>query len=125
MPEPCPSAEAVKRRGGPHPGRGPAVLLALLAALTAGAAALCADDAAPGPGAAEFQRLVGGLGFGPAADPSRCAFCFDPRLSPSCPHDFGPVPGGACFCPYHGCSVFSYPPEGRAGAVEDGHERLP
>ena len=106
--------------------RGPALVLTLLAALTAGAcAALWSGAAPPDRSAAEFQRLVGGLGFGPAADPSRCAFCFDPRLSPSCPHDLGPVPGGACFCPYHGCSVFSYPPEGRAGAVEDGHERLP
>ena len=52
------------------------------------------------------------------SNPTRCGFSFDPRLCPRCPQDYGPVPGGAWFCPYHGCSVFFYPPldpEARGG----------
>jgi hypothetical protein len=59
--------------------------------------------------AREFQRLVGGLGFGPALDLRRCAFSFDPRLCPGCQEDLGPIPGGAYFCPHHACSIFFYP----------------
>jgi hypothetical protein len=58
----------------------------------------------------DFQRLVGGLGFGPALDLSRCPNSFDPRLCPHCPADLGPVPGGGGLCPQHACSVFAYPP---------------
>jgi hypothetical protein len=58
----------------------------------------------------EFQRLVGGVGFGPALDLSGCAFGLDPRLDRECQEECGPVPGGACFCPRHAGSVFSYPP---------------
>jgi hypothetical protein len=58
----------------------------------------------------EFQQLVGGLGFGPSTDLSQCPFAFDPRLGSRCAQDVGPVPGGACFCPHHACSVFDYPP---------------
>jgi hypothetical protein len=58
----------------------------------------------------EFQRLVGGVGFGPALDLSGCANCFDPRLDGSCEQECGPIPGGACFCPRHAGSVFFYPP---------------
>jgi hypothetical protein len=58
----------------------------------------------------EFQRLVGGLGFGPALDLDRCAFAFDPRLCPVCSQDVGPIPGGTSFCPYHASSPFDYPP---------------
>ncbi|HKB42490.1 MAG TPA: hypothetical protein VKD72_39045 [Gemmataceae bacterium] len=60
--------------------------------------------------AAEFQGLVGGVGFGPALDLSGCAFGFDPRLDGSCAEEDGPVPGGACFCPRHAGSLFCYPP---------------
>ena len=49
------------------------------------------------PGERSFQELVGGLGFGPALDLSRCEFSFDPRLCPGCPADLGPVPAGRCF----------------------------
>jgi hypothetical protein len=59
---------------------------------------------------AQFQDLVGGLGFGPAADLSRCAFSFDPRLCDRCPEDVEPIPGGVYFCPQHGCSILYYPP---------------
>jgi hypothetical protein len=64
--------------------------------------------------AAEFQRLVGGLGGGPAVELSGCAFNFDPRLGPRCQQDGGPIPGAGPFCPYHGCAVFSYPSPDRA-----------
>jgi hypothetical protein len=74
-----------------------------------------------------FQRLVGGLGFGPALDLSDCAFGFDPRLDGSCAADYGPVPGGNCFCPRQAGSVFSYPPlaRGRALATEGEGDALP
>jgi hypothetical protein len=59
----------------------------------------------------EFQRLVGGLGFGAARDLRRCIFAFDPRLDSACSEDAGPIPGGSVFCPYHACSIRDYPPE--------------
>jgi hypothetical protein len=58
----------------------------------------------------EFQRLVGGLGFGPAVDVARCPFGFDPRLDPDDQEDQEPIPGGYFFCPHHGAGVFAYPP---------------
>ena len=58
---------------------------------------------------ADVQRLLHGLGLGPATDLSRCSFSFDPRLGFSCPEDHGPVPCGSWFCPHHACSVFYYP----------------
>ncbi len=100
----------------------PRLLLALTLGMPAAAGALLVADRpaqrARQERAREFQGLVGGLGFGPAADLSRCAFSFDPRLCPGCPQEQGPVPGGAFFCPYHGCSVLDYPPlipEARGG----------
>lgn len=57
-----------------------------------------------------FQRLVGGVGFGPAVDLSGCAFGFDPRLDGDCAEARGPLPGGGVFCPRHAGSVFYYPP---------------
>jgi hypothetical protein len=92
----------------------PNLLLFLVLALPAAAGAALLADRLEQPGreqrAKEFQGLVGGLGFGPAADLSRCAFSFDPRLCPGCPHGQGPVPGGAYFCPEHACSILYYPP---------------
>lgn len=70
--------------------------------------------------AKEFQHLVGGLGFGPAVDLSGCAFGFDPRLDANCAFDRGLVPGGACFCPRHAGSLFSYPPLRRKLSGEEG-----
>jgi hypothetical protein len=87
--------------------RGPAILLALTSALGLAAAialAVAGTDATAEPGAIEFQRLVGGLGGGPATDLSRCEAAFDARLSPHCSQDLGPVPGGSAFSPYHAAS---------------------
>ena len=92
--------------------RGVGLLIVLL--LLAGAAgAVLVTEARAHRGEAhaeEFQRLVGGVGFGPALDLSGCAFGFDPRLDGSCAEEDGPVPGGACFCPRHAGSLFCYPP---------------
>lgn len=63
----------------------------------------------PNERAGEFQRLVGGLGFGPAVNLEQCEFGFDPRLCSTCDHDLGPIPGGIFFCPDH------------AGTVSDAH----
>ena len=91
----------------------PRLLFAFLCALAVAAGAVLVVDAAAGRDradrAGEFQALVGGLGFGPATDLSRCAFSFDPRICSGCPRDLGPVPGGSYFCPYHGCSILYYP----------------
>ena len=93
---------------------GRALLFALLVALTIAAGAVLVFGARPSSGererAQEFQRLVGGLGFGPARDLSRCEFSFDPRLGPACTEDTGSIPGGRAFCPYHACTIFDYPP---------------
>jgi hypothetical protein len=51
--------------------------------------------------AESFQRLVGGVGFGPALDLSGCAYGFDPRLDERCSEERGPIPAGDCFCPRH------------------------
>jgi len=111
-------------------GRGPALLLAGVLGLALGAAAVSGTGPSPRrqAEAAEFQRLVGGLGLGPAADLSQCPFAFDPRICPACPWDSGPVPGGVYFCPQHACSVLFYPPlaGGRDAPEETGrHARVP
>ncbi len=94
---------------GTEKGFGLPVALVLLAG--AAAAVLTAEGRDRSAARAEeFQRLVGGVGFGPALDLSACAFGLDPRLDGSCSADSGPVPGGACFCPRHCGSVFSFPP---------------
>jgi hypothetical protein len=82
----------------------------LLLVLPAAVVTVLVLDRPPERHGREFQALVGGLGFGPAGDLSRCAFGFDPRLCPGCPHDLGPIPGGSRFCPDHGCSILYYPP---------------
>jgi hypothetical protein len=92
-------------------------LSAALFVLTAAAAAVLVSEAVgrrERP-AAEFQHLVGGLGCGPALDLARCPFAFDPRLAGVCQGEGGPVPGGACFCPYHAGAVFFSPPRERDG----------
>jgi hypothetical protein len=99
-------------------------LLLVLVLLAGGAAAVLAAEGR-GRGSTrreEFQRLVGGLGFGPALDLSVCAFGFDPRLDGTCAFDSGAVPGGTCFCPRHAGSVFFYPPLPPGSAFPAGEE---
>jgi hypothetical protein len=98
--------------------KGATLLLALALGLAACAAALtlAAPAGAPPERAREFHGLVGGLGFGPALDLSPCAFGLDPRLCPACAWEWGPVPGGAAFCPHHADSVLAYPPLAPEGA---------
>ncbi len=93
----------------------PAVLIAVLVGV---AGLLVVADglwAEPDDRAREFQHLVGGLGFGPALDLSRCAFSLDPRLCPDCSQNHGPIPGGIYFCPHHACSILYCPPLGEVG----------
>lgn len=83
-------------------GRGPGVVLALVAALvtSAGLAAVAASGR-PSAAAARsegFQALLHGLGGGPAVDLSRCARAFDPRLDDGCPFRTSPVPAGDAYC---------------------------
>jgi hypothetical protein len=93
--------------------RGPFLLFSLIGTLSLAAAVVLGVEhefqRRQSERAEAFQRLVGGLGFGPAVDLSRCAFSFDPRLCSSCPEDGGPIPGGAYFCPQHACSILYYP----------------
>jgi hypothetical protein len=98
--------------------RGRGLFLVLLLLACAAGAVLAGEDLSRRsrpPRAEQFQRLVGGLGFGPALDLSGCAFGLDPRLDGACAEDRGPVPGGACFCPRHAGSVFEYAPPPRQG----------
>jgi hypothetical protein len=76
--------------------------------------------------AESFQRLVGGLGFGPALDLSSGASAFDPRLEDSCSMDYGPIAGGACFSSRQAGSVFFYPPlqHGFRGAEQEKGDAL-
>ena len=104
--------------------RGSALAL-FLALLTAAAGAVLATEnlARPGPERDEpFQRLVGGVGFGPALDLSGCAFSFDPRLDGACAEECGPIPGGGYFCPRHAMSVFFYPPLDRGAPLPAGRD---
>ncbi len=78
-----------------------------LALLLLAACAIVATDtlAESKPQSAEFQRLVGGLGCGPSVELETCAHDVDPRLG-ACAWDVGPLPGGGCYCPRHGMSIF-------------------
>ncbi len=88
----------------------PRLILASLIGLTAAASAIVLAESRRNPMAAgqsrEFQQMLGGLGFGPAIDLSRCTLAFDPRLGPVCESQLGPIPGGGFVCPHHACSVF-------------------
>jgi hypothetical protein len=105
--------------------KGPVILLTTVMSLATVAGVLLAVGAGPAhrrqASAAEFQRLVGGLGFGPSVEFGRCPFSFDPRLGRCCAQDFGPVPGGAYFCPHHAGSVFFYSPLPPGEAQGDAH----
>jgi hypothetical protein len=94
--------------------KGASLLLAVVAGLAVAAGAALALAAAPAGSAEqarEFHRLVGGLGLGPATELGRCEQAFDPRLSPGCSCDVGPVPGGVYFCPHHAGSGLPCPAE--------------
>jgi hypothetical protein len=58
----------------------------------------------------DFQRLVGGLGFGPALDLSRRPNEFDPRLADGSCEDEGRLSGPAMRGPQLSSSIFYYPP---------------
>ena len=110
--------------------RGRVLLLLLVLLAGAAGAVLAAENLArPGPERDEpFQRLVGGVGFGPALDLSGCAFSFDPRLDGACAEECGPIPGGGYFCPRHAMSVFFYRPLDRGTPLplaRDDNGRLP
>jgi hypothetical protein len=93
--------------------RGMGLFIAVLLLTGAAAVILMVEERATQASLAQaqaFQHLVGGIGFGPAVDLSGCAFSLDPRLDGTCDVDRGPIPGGGCFCPRHGASVFFYPP---------------
>ncbi len=89
--------------------RGPRRLLLVLLLLTAAFVSVLAAEAwRPRPSSEPFQRVVGGLGFGPALTLDDCPFGFDPRLDGTCGADHGPIPGGSCFCPRHAGSILPY-----------------
>lgn len=95
-------------------GRAPLFALLIALGLVAGAAvSLTMASHLPAGQAAherEFQEVVGGLGFGPATDLAGDPSAFDPRISPHCTGDLGPLPVGGVFSPEHACSIFAYPP---------------
>ncbi len=102
--------------------RGTRLFMVLILLVIASSAILVAEDQrqrSRQPRSEQFQRLVGGLGFGPALDLSGCAFGFDPRLDGGCAEERGPIPGGACFCPRHAGSVFSFAPLERGQAIAE------
>lgn len=82
----------------------------LLLAATAGVILTAEERAAQRRQAHDeaFQRLVGGLGFGPSLDLSDGDFSFDPRLDDSHAAESGPIPGGACFRPRQAASLSFY-----------------
>src|SRR5690348_14611326 len=98
-------------------GRG---LFFLLLLLSGAAGMVLATAARRMPVRAEpFQRLVGGLGFGPQLDLSSGASSFDPRLDGSRSMDYGPIPGGACLSAGQEDSVLFYPPLGHQFRLPD------
>jgi hypothetical protein len=83
--------------------------------LAASAAGLLLLAQSPAPsnrrGVQDFQRLVGGIGFGPTLGLDGCEFGYDPRLCPGCSQDGSPIPGGMLFCPHHaGLAPDNQPP---------------
>jgi hypothetical protein len=55
-----------------------------------------------------FQRLVGGLGMGPATRLSPDVTAFDPRLGAIVNADMAPVPGGGWMGGSAACSILPY-----------------
>jgi len=89
--------------------RTPALLGAatVLPVLAAAAVVACAGrgHAARAARGAEFQRLVGGLGLGPATDLARCGRSFDARLAGDCAESLDTAPGGVVPCGHGGAGA--------------------
>jgi hypothetical protein len=97
------------------------LLLACIGLLTATAGVWLALDGERKQGRhqEQFQTLVGGIGFGPAVAIAEWDFAFDPRLAATCAQDLAPIPGGACFWPYHGCTVLEAAPGVADACMQD------
>jgi len=109
-----------------------AVLAILLLLLGSAAVAIMIAERRPDiqrrTHAVEFQRLVGGLGFGATLDLSGAALSFDPRLGESSGQPGYPFPSGAYFGSDPALSLFYYPAPGvdtsdRGGV--NGHASVP
>ena len=89
--------------------RAPALLGGAAALLVLSAAAVVASSSGADDGrtarGAEFQRLVGGLGLGPATDLARCERSFDARIDGACAEQVDLVPGGALPCGHGGAAA--------------------
>jgi hypothetical protein len=90
-------------------GRAPAALGAATVLLVLAAAAVVVrsgryDPVRAARGAA-FQRLVGGLGLGPATDLARCERSFDARIGGACADRLDPLPGGVVPCGHGGAGA--------------------
>lgn len=81
---------------------GGAVLVAAAACVVVSSAHGDAERSARG---AEFQRLFGGLGLGPATDLARCEPSFDARIGGACADRLEPVPGGVLPCGHGGAGT--------------------
>ena len=105
------------------------LLVVLLLLAISAAALLTAEEQAQAAHQArdeDFERLVGGLGFGPALDLSDGASAFDPRLGGG-GDDPMPAPGGAYFFARRAASLFAGPEPGRDASWlwEEGGHALP
>jgi hypothetical protein len=85
--------------------RGAVLGVATAALVVAAAASVAArTDGARAERAVEFQRIVGGLGTGPALDLAACEADFDPRVGAVCRGATTPIAGGRAFCAHRGGS---------------------
>ena len=91
--------------------RGSYLFIVLLLLLGAVGVILLVEDRfqRPQAGGEGFQRLVGGLGFGPDLDLHGGAFRFDPRLQDADAQDCGPIPGGSSYGGQGAVAIFGYP----------------
>ncbi len=94
----------------PMGSRGNVLFILLLLMTGAAGAILVAEDrrGRQWPARPEsFQRLVGGLGFGPELDLSSCVFGFDPRLDGGRSTDYGSIPARPASVPVWRILFFS------------------
>jgi hypothetical protein len=88
------------------------LLFGIMLIVVAAAAALTVASHAPADRQAhaeKFQRMLGGLGLGPAINLSGCPMCFDARVRFACNEDDGALPGGKFYCRHHALSVLYCP----------------